>query len=64
MLCPLIGLHCYNSLQGVVDVHEMLFKTVEYVSRGVEIGIFTPMPLLVGNSQRQHNDLHVGLPDL
>ncbi|KAI5073921.1 hypothetical protein GOP47_0011934 [Adiantum capillus-veneris] len=33
--------------QGVVDVHEMLFKTAEHLSRGGETGIFTPMHLLV-----------------
>lgn len=33
--------------QGVVDVHEMLFKTAAFLSRGGEIGIFTPMHLLV-----------------
>lgn len=33
--------------QGVVDVHEMLFKTAAFLSRGGETGIFTPMHLLV-----------------
>ncbi|KAJ7537229.1 hypothetical protein O6H91_12G103900 [Diphasiastrum complanatum] len=33
--------------QGVVEVHEMLFKTALYLTRGGETGIFTPMHLLV-----------------
>lgn len=33
--------------QGVVDVHEMLFKTADHLSRGGENGIFSPMHLLV-----------------
>jgi 24-methylenesterol C-methyltransferase len=33
--------------QGVVDVHEMLFKTALHLTRGGETGIFTPMHLLV-----------------
>ncbi|KAH7428456.1 hypothetical protein KP509_09G002700 [Ceratopteris richardii] len=33
--------------QGVVDVHEMLFKTADFLSRGGETGIFTPMHLFV-----------------
>eukprot|EP00249_Psilotum_nudum_P016053 c25635_g1_i2 orf=345-1433(+) len=33
--------------QGVVDVHEMLFKTAAYLTRGGETGIFTPMHLLL-----------------
>ncbi|KAL3684021.1 hypothetical protein R1sor_002043 [Riccia sorocarpa] len=33
--------------QGVVDVHEMLFKTAAFLTKGGETGIFTPMHLLV-----------------
>eukprot|EP00252_Welwitschia_mirabilis_P001081 TRINITY_DN11042_c0_g1_i1.p1 TRINITY_DN11042_c0_g1~~TRINITY_DN11042_c0_g1_i1.p1 ORF type:complete len:369 (+),score=45.96 TRINITY_DN11042_c0_g1_i1:263-1369(+) len=33
--------------KGVVDVHEMLFNTADYLSRGGESGIFTPMHLMV-----------------
>jgi 24-methylenesterol C-methyltransferase len=33
--------------QGVVDVHEMLFKTALHLTRGGETGIFSPMHLLV-----------------
>ncbi|KAJ7967120.1 Methyltransferase [Quillaja saponaria] len=33
--------------KGVVDVHEMLFKTADYLTRGGETGIFTPMHMIV-----------------
>ncbi|KAG6550693.1 hypothetical protein Mapa_007790 [Marchantia paleacea] len=33
--------------QGVVDVHEMLFKTAAFLTQGGETGIFTPMHLLL-----------------
>jgi 24-methylenesterol C-methyltransferase len=33
--------------QGVVDVHEMLFKTAAFLTKGGETGIFTPMHLLL-----------------
>ncbi|XP_024400045.1 24-methylenesterol C-methyltransferase 2 [Physcomitrium patens] len=33
--------------KGVVDVHEMLFKTADHLTRGGETGIFSPMHLLV-----------------
>jgi 24-methylenesterol C-methyltransferase len=33
--------------QGVVEVHEMLFKTAAFLARGGDTGIFTPMHLLV-----------------
>jgi 24-methylenesterol C-methyltransferase len=33
--------------KGVVDVHEMLFKTADHLTRGGEMGIFSPMHLLV-----------------
>ncbi|XP_002978719.2 24-methylenesterol C-methyltransferase 2 [Selaginella moellendorffii] len=33
--------------QGVFEVHEMLFKTAMYLTRGGETGIFSPMHLLV-----------------
>ncbi|KAI8003492.1 24-methylenesterol C-methyltransferase 2 [Camellia lanceoleosa] len=37
------------ALKGVVDVHEMLFKTADYLVRGgeIEIGIFTPMHMIL-----------------
>ncbi|KAL5713927.1 24-methylenesterol C-methyltransferase [Ranunculus cassubicifolius] len=33
--------------KGVVDVHEMLFVTADFLSRGGESGIFSPMHLIV-----------------
>ncbi|KAL7243461.1 hypothetical protein ACSBR1_015787 [Camellia fascicularis] len=33
--------------KGVVDVREMLFKTADYLVRGGEIGIFTPMHMIL-----------------
>ncbi|KAF9600423.1 hypothetical protein IFM89_009338 [Coptis chinensis] len=33
--------------KGVVDVHEMLFVTADYLTRGGESGIFSPMHLIV-----------------
>jgi 24-methylenesterol C-methyltransferase len=33
--------------QGTVDVHEMLFKTADYLTRGGETGIFSPMHMLL-----------------
>ncbi|KAK6916760.1 Sterol methyltransferase C-terminal [Dillenia turbinata] len=33
--------------KGVVDVHEMLFKTADYLTRGGETGIFTPMHMIL-----------------
>ncbi|CAL5391099.1 unnamed protein product [Camellia sinensis] len=33
--------------KGVVDVHEMLFKTADYLVRGSETGIFTPMHMIL-----------------
>ncbi|GMP25698.1 hypothetical protein CsSME_00002436 [Camellia sinensis var. sinensis] len=33
--------------KGVVDVHEMLFKTADYRVRGGETGIFTPMHMIL-----------------
>ncbi|KAF5176935.1 Methyltransferase [Thalictrum thalictroides] len=33
--------------KGTVDVHEMLFITADYLTRGGETGIFTPMHLIV-----------------
>lgn len=43
--------------QGVVDVHEMLFKTADYLTRGGETGIFTPMHLMICRKplQQQQN---------
>lgn len=33
--------------KGTVDVHEMLFKTADYLTRGGETGIFTPMHMIL-----------------
>ncbi|KAL0454051.1 UNVERIFIED_CONTAM: 24-methylenesterol C-methyltransferase 2 [Sesamum latifolium] len=33
--------------KGVVDVHEMLFVTADYLTRGGETGIFTPMHMIL-----------------
>ncbi|CAN0845752.1 24-methylenesterol C-methyltransferase 2 [Linum grandiflorum] len=33
--------------KGVVDVHEMLFHTADYLTKGGETGIFTPMHMIV-----------------
>ncbi|CAN7130424.1 unnamed protein product [Brassica rapa subsp. narinosa] len=33
--------------KGTVDVHEMLFKTADYLSRGGETGIFSPMHMIL-----------------
>ncbi|XP_031377009.1 24-methylenesterol C-methyltransferase 2-like [Punica granatum] len=33
--------------KGTVDVHEMLFKTAGYLTRGGETGIFTPMHMIL-----------------
>ncbi|CAL5378079.1 unnamed protein product [Camellia sinensis] len=33
--------------KGVVDVHEMLFKTADYLVRGGETGIFSPMHMIL-----------------
>ncbi|XP_028797558.1 24-methylenesterol C-methyltransferase 2-like [Neltuma alba] len=33
--------------KGVVDVHEMLVKTADYLTRGGETGIFTPMHMIL-----------------
>ncbi|CBI18913.3 unnamed protein product, partial [Vitis vinifera] len=33
--------------KGTVDVHEMLFKTADYLTRGGESGIFTPMHMIL-----------------
>ncbi|KAL2537833.1 24-methylenesterol C-methyltransferase 2 [Forsythia ovata] len=33
--------------KGVVDVHEMLFATADYLTRGGETGIFTPMHMIL-----------------
>ena len=33
--------------KGVVDVHEMLFKTADYLVRGGDTGIFTPMHMIL-----------------
>ena len=33
--------------KGTVDVHEMLFKTADYLTRGGETGIFTPMRMIL-----------------
>ncbi|KAG6410929.1 hypothetical protein SASPL_129002 [Salvia splendens] len=33
--------------KGVVDVHEMLFVTADYLTRGGESGIFTPMHMIL-----------------
>ncbi|KAL5994174.1 SUMO protein smt3 [Asimina triloba] len=33
--------------KGVVDVHEMLFQTADYLTRGGETGIFTPMHMIL-----------------
>ncbi|KAM7479477.1 hypothetical protein LguiA_027690 [Lonicera macranthoides] len=33
--------------KGTVDVHDMLFKTADYLARGGESGIFTPMHLIL-----------------
>ncbi|RWR90676.1 24-methylenesterol C-methyltransferase 2 [Cinnamomum micranthum f. kanehirae] len=33
--------------KGVVDVHEMLFKTAGHLTRGGETGIFTPMHMIL-----------------
>ncbi|XP_043692844.1 24-methylenesterol C-methyltransferase 2-like [Telopea speciosissima] len=32
---------------GVVDVHEMLFVTADYLARGGKTGIFTPMHMIL-----------------
>lgn len=33
--------------KGTVDVHEMLFKTADYLTRGGDTGIFTPMHMVL-----------------
>ncbi|XP_058098343.1 24-methylenesterol C-methyltransferase 2-like [Magnolia sinica] len=33
--------------KGVVDVHEMLFKTAQYLTKGGETGIFSPMHMIL-----------------
>lgn len=33
--------------KGTVDVHEMLFKTADYLTRGGETGIFSPMHMIL-----------------
>ncbi|KAJ0025116.1 hypothetical protein Pint_09308 [Pistacia integerrima] len=33
--------------KGTVDVHEMLFKTADYLTRGGDTGIFTPMHMIL-----------------
>ncbi|GLT34390.1 hypothetical protein SLA2020_089080 [Shorea laevis] len=33
--------------KGTVDVHEMLFNTADYLTRGGETGIFTPMHMIL-----------------
>ncbi|KAJ6336733.1 hypothetical protein OIU76_006582 [Salix suchowensis] len=33
--------------KGTVDVHEMLFKTADYLTRGGDSGIFTPMHMIL-----------------
>uniref|UniRef100_A0A2P2IVE4 Methyltransferase n=1 Tax=Rhizophora mucronata TaxID=61149 RepID=A0A2P2IVE4_RHIMU len=33
--------------KGTVDVHEMLFKTADYLTRGGETGIFSPMHMVL-----------------
>ncbi|CAO2817611.1 unnamed protein product [Amaranthus hypochondriacus] len=33
--------------KGTVDVHEMLFKTADYLTRGGESGIFSPMHMIL-----------------
>uniref|UniRef100_A0A7N0U2H1 Methyltransferase n=1 Tax=Kalanchoe fedtschenkoi TaxID=63787 RepID=A0A7N0U2H1_KALFE len=33
--------------KGTVDVHDMLFKTADYLSRGGESGIFSPMHMIL-----------------
>ncbi|XP_011003092.1 PREDICTED: 24-methylenesterol C-methyltransferase 2-like [Populus euphratica] len=33
--------------KGTVDVHEMLFKTADYLTKGGDTGIFTPMHMIL-----------------
>jgi 24-methylenesterol C-methyltransferase len=33
--------------KGTVDVHEMLFKTADYLTKGGDSGIFTPMHMIL-----------------
>ncbi|KAK4804272.1 hypothetical protein SAY86_004089 [Trapa natans] len=39
--------------KGVVDVHEMLFKTADFLTRGGETGIFTPMHMILCRKPEQ-----------
>ncbi|CAN8240139.1 unnamed protein product [Cochlearia groenlandica] len=39
--------------KGTVDVHEMLFKTAHYLTRGGESGIFTPMHMILCRKPKQ-----------
>ena len=41
--------------QGVMDVHEMLFKIAYYLTSGVETGIFTPVHLMICQNPLQHH---------
>lgn len=38
--------------KGTVDVHDMLFKTADYLTRGGETGIFTPMHMILCRKPR------------
>ncbi|CAI8618655.1 unnamed protein product [Vicia faba] len=33
--------------KGTVDVHKMLFKTADFLTRGGDIGIFSPMHMIL-----------------
>ncbi|XP_027089165.1 24-methylenesterol C-methyltransferase 2-like [Coffea arabica] len=41
--------------KGVVDVHEMLFVTADYLTRGGETGIFTPMHMVLCRKPEHSN---------
>ncbi|KAG8368051.1 hypothetical protein BUALT_Bualt15G0005200 [Buddleja alternifolia] len=42
--------------KGTVDVHEMLFVTADYLTRGGETGIFTPMRMILCRKPESKSD--------
>jgi 24-methylenesterol C-methyltransferase len=42
--------------KGTVDVHEMLFKTADYLTRGGDAGIFSPMHMILLRKPKQHEN--------
>ncbi|WJX42293.1 SUMO protein smt3 [Trifolium repens] len=42
--------------KGTVDVHEMLFKTADYLTRGGGAGIFSPMHMILLRKPKEHEN--------